>query len=407
MTKAFEVAVIGAGIVGLALADAWLARNPQDRVLIVDKEDKVGEHASGRNSGVLHAGFYYAPDTLKAQLTRRGNQQLREFCFERGVPILESGKVVVAQSPEEVPRIIELYERGVANGCTLEVIDEAQLAEIEPLARTYGKALWSPLTAVSSPIGVTKALADRVIERGGELRLSTTVSHAEPGWVLLNGNERVSVGHIINAAGVYADRVAQWFGVGTDYRMLPFKGLYLYGNWPAGKLKRHVYPVPDLRNPFLGVHVTVTVDGLAKLGPTAIPALWREDYGNISDLVPKELLEIAGIYPKFLTSKHHDVPGLLKSEVPKYIRRYLVKQAKGLVPSVTLRDFKKRGRPGVRAQLFHVPTKKLEMDFVVEPGEKSTHVLNAVSPAWTSALAVGEYVVDQIHLGGRPGRIKG
>lgn len=407
MTKAFEVAVIGAGIVGLALADAWLARNPQDRVLIVDKEDKVGEHASGRNSGVLHAGFYYAPDTLKAQLTRRGNQQLREFCYERGVPILESGKVVVAQSPEEVPRIIELYERGVANGCTLEVIDEAQLAEIEPLARTYGKALWSPLTAVSSPIGVTKALADRVIERGGELRLSTTVSHAEPGWVLLNGNERVSVGHIINAAGVYADRVAQWFGVGTDYRMLPFKGLYLYGNWPAGKLKRHVYPVPDLRNPFLGVHVTVTVDGLAKLGPTAIPALWREDYGNISDLVPKELLEIAGIYPKFLTSKHHDVPGLLKSEVPKYIRRYLVKQAKGLVPSVTLRDFKKRGRPGVRAQLFHVPTKKLEMDFVVEPGEKSTHVLNAVSPAWTSALAVGEYVVDQIHLDGRPGRIKG
>jgi L-2-hydroxyglutarate oxidase len=407
MTKAFDLVVIGAGIVGLALADAWLARNPQDRVLIVDKEDKVGEHASGRNSGVLHAGFYYAPDTLKAQLTRRGNQQLREFCYERGVPILESGKVVVAQSPEEVPRITELYERGVANGCTLEVIDEAQLAEIEPLARTHGKALWSPLTAVSSPIGVTKALADRVIERGGELRLSTTVSHAEPGWVVLNGHERVSVGHMINAAGVYADRVAQWFGVGTEYRMLPFKGLYLYGNWPAGKLKRHVYPVPDLRNPFLGVHVTVTVDGLAKLGPTAIPALWREDYGNISNLVPKELLEIAGIYPKFLTSKHHDVPGLLKSEVPKYIRRYLVKQAEGLVPSVTLRDFKKRGRPGVRAQLFHLPTKKLEMDFVVEPGEKSTHVLNAVSPAWTSALAVGEYVVDQIHLGGRSGRIKG
>ena len=407
MTKAFDLVVIGAGIVGLALADAWLARNPEDHVLIVDKEDKVGEHASGRNSGVLHAGFYYAPDTLKAQLTRRGNQQLREFCYERGVPILESGKVVVAQSPEEVPRITELYERGVANGCTLEVIDEAQLAEIEPLARTHGKALWSPLTAVSSPIGVTKALADRVVERGGELRLSTTVSHAEPGWVVLNGNERVSVGHMINAAGVYADRVAQWFGVGTDYRMLPFKGLYLYGNWPVGKLKRHVYPVPDLRNPFLGVHVTVTVDGLAKLGPTAIPALWREDYGKISNIIPKESLEIAGIYPKFLTSKHHDVPGLLKSEVPKYIRRYLVKQAQGLVPSVVLRDFKKRGRPGVRAQLFYVPTKKLEMDFVVEPGEQSTHILNAVSPAWTSALAVGEYVVDQIHLGGSTGRIKG
>lgn len=407
MTKTVDLAVIGAGVVGLALADAWLARNPGDRVLVLDKEDAAGEHASGRNSGVLHAGFYYAPDTLKAQLTRRGNQQLREFCHERGIPILESGKVVVTQSPEEIPRIDQLFERGIANGCTLEIIDEAQLAEIEPLARTHGKALWSPLTAVSSPTGVTRALADRVVDRGGEVRLSTTVSHAEPGWIVLNGNERVAAGHMINAAGVYAERVAQWFGVGMDYRMLPFKGLYLYGNWPKGKLRRHVYPVPDLRNPFLGVHVTVTVDGMAKLGPTAIPAMWREDYGDISNIIPKELFEIARLYPKFLTSKHHDVPGLLKSEVPKYIRRYLVKQAQRLVPSVSYADFKKRGRPGVRAQLLHVPTKKLEMDFVVEPGEKSTHMLNAVSPAWTSSLAVGEYVVDQIHSDGFTRPIKG
>jgi L-2-hydroxyglutarate oxidase LhgO len=402
-----DVAVVGGGVVGLALADAWLARNPQDRVLVLDKESAVGEHASGRNSGVLHAGFYYAPDSLKAQLTRRGNEQLREFCYERGVPILESGKVVVAQSPEEIPRIDTLYERGVANGCTLEVIDEAQLAELEPLARTHGKALWSPLTAVSSPVGVTKALADRVVERGGELRLGTPVTAAGPGWIEVKGSERIAVGHIINAAGLYADRVAHWFGVGLDYGMLPFKGLYWYGNWPKGKLKRHVYPVPDLRNPFLGVHVTVTVDGLAKLGPTAIPALWREDYGRLADIVPRESWEIAGLYPRFLTSKHHNVPGLLRSEFPKYVRRHLVKQAQGLVPSLDPRDFTKRGRPGVRAQLLHLPTKKLEMDFVVEPGDRSTHVLNAVSPAWTSALAVGEYVVDKIHSDGFDGPIKG
>ncbi len=407
MTSTVDLAVIGGGVVGLALADAWLARNPGDRVLVLDKEASVGEHASGRNSGVLHAGFYYAPDSLKAQLTRRGNQQLREFCHERGVPILENGKVVVAQSVEEIPRIDQLYERGVANGCTLEIIDEAQLAELEPLARTHGKALWSPLTAVSSPVGVTRALADRVVERGATLRLSTPVTNAGPGWVEVNGNERISVGHIINAAGLYADRVAHWFGVGMDYRMLPFKGLYWYGNWPKGTLKRHVYPVPDLRNPFLGVHVTVTVDGLAKLGPTAIPAMWREDYGHITDIIPKESFEIAGLYPRFLTSKHHDVPGLLKSEFPKYIRRYLVKQAQGLVPSVNAKEFKTRGKPGVRAQLLHLPTKKLEMDFVVEPGDKSTHMLNAVSPAWTSALAVGEYVVERIHTDGFTDAIKG
>ncbi|MHB1164147.1 MAG: L-2-hydroxyglutarate oxidase [Candidatus Nanopelagicales bacterium] len=407
MTGSVDVVVIGGGIVGLALADAWLVRNSGDRVLVIDKEAKVGAHASGRNSGVLHAGFYYAPDSLKAQLTRRGNQQLREFCYERGVPIVESGKVVVAQSYDEVARIDALYQRGIANGCTLEVIDEAQLAEIEPLARTHGKALWSPLTAVSSPVGVTEALATRVVERGGTVRLGTVVTAAGPGWVEVNGNERINAGHIINAAGLYADRVAHWFGVGMDYRMLPFKGLYWYGNWPKGRLKRHVYPVPDLRNPFLGVHVTVTVDGLTKLGPTAIPALWREDYGKVSDIIPKESLEIAALYPRFLTSKHHDVPGLLRSEFPKYLRRYLVKQAQSLVPAVDVKDFKAKGKPGVRAQLLHLPTKKLEMDFVVEPGERSTHMLNAVSPAWTSALAVGEYVIERIHTDGFTRPIKG
>jgi L-2-hydroxyglutarate oxidase len=400
MAESVDVAIIGGGIVGLALADAWLARNPRDRVLVLDKESTVAAHASGRNSGVLHAGFYYAPESLKARLTRAGNQLLREFCHERGVPIVESGKVVVAQSPEQISSLEELYRRGKANGCDLEIVDEKQLVEIEPLARTHGKALWSPLTAVSSPTGVTAALADRVTERGGVVRLGAPVTAAGPGWVEIAGHERVRAGHVINAAGLYADRVAHWFGVGLDYRMLPFKGLYWYGNWQPGRLKRHVYPVPDLRNPFLGVHVTLTVGGEVKVGPTAIPAFWREDYGKLRDLVPRESLEIAGLYPRFLFSKHHDVPGLLKSEFPKYIRSHLVRQAQALVPSVDPKDFKRRGKPGVRAQLFHVPTRKLEMDFVVEYREMSTHMLNAVSPAWTSALAVGEHVVTLIHESG-------
>lgn len=397
MAESVDVAVIGGGIVGLALADAWLARNPRDSVLVLDKEQELAAHASGRNSGVLHAGFYYAPESLKARLTRAGNQQLREFCHERGVPLVESGKVVVAQSHAETTVLDELYRRGLANGCVLEMVDEKQLAELEPLARTHGKALWSPLTAVSSPAGVTRALAERVVERGGVVRLGAQVTAAGPGWVEIGGVERIRAGHIINAAGVYADRVAHWFGVGLDYRMMPFKGLYWYGNWAKGRLTRHVYPVPDVRNPFLGVHVTVTVDGAVKVGPTAIPAFWREDYGNYRDVIASESLEIAKLYPRFITSKHHNVPGLLWTEFPKYIRSHLVKQAQALVPSVDPKDFTKRGKPGVRAQLFHLPTRKLEMDFVVQPGESSTHMLNAVSPAWTSALAVGEYVVDQIH----------
>ncbi len=393
--RAPDVAVIGGGIVGLALADAWLTRHPGSSVLVLDKEERLAEHASGRNSGVMHAGFYYAPDSLKAQLTRRGNQMLKAFCAERGVPVRETGKVVVTTSPEQLTSLDELYSRGQANGVPLEMVDEAALREIEPLARTHERALWSPSTAVADPVAVVEALAARVRDRGGEVRLGTPVIEAGPGWVR-TPYQRIEVGHIINAAGLYADRVAHWFGVGEDYAMLPFKGLYWYSDWPAGRLQRHVYPVPDPRNPFLGVHLTVTVDGRTKVGPTAIPSLWREDYAGLRGIKPSEFAGIAKLYPRFLRSPHHDVPGLVRSELPKYSRRYLVAQASALVPSVRTEDFRKRGRVGVRAQLLHVPTGRLEMDFVVEPGERSTHVLNAVSPAWTSSLAMAEWIVERI-----------
>jgi (S)-2-hydroxyglutarate dehydrogenase len=388
--------VIGGGVVGLALADAWLARNPADSVVVYDKENHLAAHASGRNSGVLHAGFYYAPDSLKARLTRDGNRMLKEFCHEHGVAIRETGKVVVTTSEEQLPALMTLLERGRVNGVELELIDESGLAELEPLARTVGNALWSPNTAVASPAGVVQALADRVRERGGRVVLGNQVTGAGPGWVMSVLEGRVAAGHVINAAGLYADTVAHWFGFGQDYRMLPFKGLYWYGNWQPGRLQRHVYPVPDPRNPFLGVHMTVTVDGRAKIGPTAIPALWREDYGGTGGMRGNELWDVVRSYPRFLTSKHHDVPGLLRAELPKYSRSYLVKQAAALVPSVRPADFTERGKPGVRAQLLHVPSGKLEMDFVVEGDDRSTHMLNAVSPAWTSSLAVADYVVEGI-----------
>ncbi|MDP2287506.1 MAG: L-2-hydroxyglutarate oxidase [Actinomycetota bacterium] len=391
-----DLVVIGGGIVGLAVADAWLLRNPKSSVIVLEKEPALAAHASGRNSGVLHAGFYYAPDSLKARLTRQGNALLREFCREAGVPIRETGKVVVAQSEAELPALQELHRRAVANGVDVELVDEEQLRELEPLARTHLKALWSPTTAVANPVAVVEALAARVKAQGGQLLMGSTVLGAGPGWVRTADLGEIGAGHIVNAAGLYADVVAHWFDVGTDYRMLPFKGLYWYGSWEPGRLQRHVYPVPDARNPFLGVHLTVTVDGRAKIGPTAIPALWREDYGGVHGLKASESLEIARTYPRFFTSKDHDVPGLIRSELPKYSRKHLVRQASALVPSVRVEDFTEKGRVGVRAQLFHLPTKKLEMDFVVERGEASTHILNAVSPGWTSALAFAGYVIDAV-----------
>lgn len=393
--RGIDLAVIGAGIVGLALADAWLARHPGDRVVVFDKEPTLAAHASGRNSGVLHAGFYYAPDSLKAHLTRDGNAMLKEFCAERGVTVRHTGKVVVTRSHEELPALQELYARGIANGVDLHLIDDSELAELEPLARTHGQALWSPNTAVADPVAVVEALAARVGERGGLVNLGEPVTAAGPGWVRTSVGT-YAVGHLINAAGLYADRVAHWFDVGREYRMLPFKGLYLYGNWAPGRLQRHVYPVPDPRNPFLGVHLTVTVDGRAKIGPTAIPSLWREDYGGVRGVKLTEAFDLARAYPGFIRSPHHDTLGLIRTELPKYSRRVLAEQAARLVPSVRAPDFTERGRPGVRAQLFDTINRRLEMDFVVRPGDQSTHVLNAVSPAWTSALAVAAHVVDAL-----------
>src|SRR4051812_34203907 len=395
MATTADVAVIGGGIVGLALADALLAQRPGSRVVVLDKEPALGAHASGRNSGVLHAGFYYSPDSLKARLTRRGNELLHAFCDEEGIPVRRCGKLVVAQRPEDLPALDTLLSRAEANGVPVEGVDEAQARELEPLARTVERALWSPTTSSSSPLAVLEALAGRVRRRGGEVLLGSEVVSARPG-VVTTPDETLHVGHVVNAAGLQADRVGRWFGMCDDYRVLPFKGLYWYGSWEPGRLKRHVYPVPDPRDPFLGVHLTVTVDGRAKVGPTAIPALWREDYGGLRGLTGAELLEVLRLYPRFLRSPHHDVPGLLRAELPKYSRRYLVRQAQRLVPSVREEDFAVRGRTGVRAQLLHLPSGRLEMDFVVRGDERSTHVLNAVSPAWTGSLAFAEHVTQEL-----------
>ena len=381
-------------------------RNPRASVLVLEKESEAAAHASGRNSGVLHAGFYYAADSLKARLTRRGNQLLRQFIESQGLPLRPCGKVVVATSESQLPALDELARRAEANGVDVDVIDSAELTKLEPRARTVQRALWSPTTAVADPVAVTQALAKNVVELGGEVSLGeSALGLVERGVtsntaaIELKTNRRVvSAAHLVNAAGLYADQVANWFDMAGDYKMMPFKGLYWYGSWPSGYLTRHVYPVPNPANPFLGVHLTVTVDGRAKIGPTAIPALWREDYGGVKGFSAEELVAVAAAYPGFLRSPHHDAWALIRDEVPKYSRRVLVKQASALVPDARPEDFRIRGRVGVRAQMFHIPTRRLEMDFVVRGDSRSTHMLNAVSPAWTSALAMAEHVVDDMEL---------
>ena len=395
MHESVDFLVIGGGIIGLSLARAIRSEWPEAKVFVIEKEENSISHASGRNSGGLHAGFYYSPDTLKATLTREGNQSMREFCRSRGLELRETGKVVVASTPHQLAALDELYRRGQINGVTLEMIDEKRLAELEPLAKTIERALWSPNTAVANPKEVTAEIAKMAYTEGISVSYNESFIRYHDG-ILTTSLRSYKAKHFVNCAGLFADRVAKEFGHCDDYTMLPFTGLYAYAPNLKGTLRRHVYPVPDAQNPFLGVHATVTVDGSVKIGPTAIPAFSREAYRALRDLNIVDVIEIARVYPKFFSSEHHNVRRLITTEVPKYSRSWLVHEAQKLVPSLRRRDFTVKGAPGIRAQLFDLKNRKLEMDFVVRGDAASTHVLNAVSPAWTSSLPFAKHVVADI-----------
>ena len=387
--------VIGGGVIGLSIARELKRRQPGASVTVLDKEDGPSRHASGRNSGVLHAGFYYTADSLKARFTRAGNQAWTEYCRQRRLPFRACGKLVVAQRPEDLPVLSELLKRGQANGVPLEEVDERQAREIEPRARTFQRALYSPTTATVDPGQCMAALAADAQRERIDLRWEDAYVRRE-GRVVRTAKGAIDAGIVVNAAGLYADRIARDYGFSARYRILPFKGLYLYSDEPAGAFRTHIYPVPDIRNPFLGVHFTVTVDGRAKIGPTAIPALWRENYGGMSGFSAVELAEIIFRQTGLLFSAGFDFRRLAWDEVRKNSRRVMVGLAQELAQRVDPRHFRRWGNPGIRAQLIDIETRKLAMDFVIEGDARSLHVLNAVSPGFTCAMPFAAHVVDRL-----------
>lgn len=392
--------VVGGGVVGLSIARELKRRHPAASVAVVDKEEGPSLHGSGRNSGVLHAGFYYTADSLKARFTRAGNLAWTAYCRERALPLRACGKLVVATRPEELSTLDELFKRGKANGVPVELVDEKAAREIEPRARTLGRALHSPSTAVVDPVACLAALAQDARREGVELRWSNPYLGRE-GRVVRTKAGKVEAGFVVNAAGLYADRVARDFGFGERYRILPFKGLYLYSDEPAGAFRAHVYPVPDIRNPFLGVHFTVTVDGRVKIGPTAIPALWRENYGGLSGFSATEMAEIALRQAGLLLGAGFDFRSLALEEIRKNSRRVMVGLAARLADGVEPRNYRRWGKPGIRAQLMDVRSRSLVMDFLFEGDERSLHVLNAVSPGFTCAMPFASFVVDKVDASAR------
>ena len=387
--------VIGGGIIGISIARELRRRHPDLAVTVLEKEPACGQHASGRNSGVLHAGFYYTADSLKARFTRDGNAALAAYCDERGLPLNRCGKLVVAKSVADHPQMDELLRRGAANGVVLESMTEAEAKRIEPRVKTCERAIFSPHTATADPGAVLAAMRDDAEQEGIAFALAD-------GFCRRRGDEIDTVrgtwraGYVVNAAGLQADRIARQYGFSEHYRILPFKGLYLYGAESAGPFRTNIYPVPDLRNPFLGVHFTVTVDGHAKIGPTAIPAFWREQYAGLAGFSLRDLVEIAGLQCGLLFSAGFEFRRLALEELRKYSRRHLVSLASQLADGVRLANYRSWGRSGIRAQLLDTRTKKLEMDFVLEGDDRSLHVLNAVSPGWTCSIPFAGYIANEI-----------
>ena len=394
--KICDFLIIGGGIIGISIARELKKRPPYATLLLIEKEKGYGLHASGRNSGVLHAGFYYTADSFKAKFTQAGNQRLTEYCESRNIPVNKCGKLVVAQNKSELSQLDELIVRAKNNNVPLDSITEEEAKAIEPRVKTFERALFSPTTSSVNPSQVVQAMRDDASQEGLKLHSGVRYLRRTGKGTVKTSQGNIEFGYMVNAAGLYADKIAQDFGFSKDYRILPFKGLYLYSNEPVGAFQTNIYPVPDLRNPFLGVHFTVTAEGKVKIGPTAIPAFWRENYKGLTNFNFNELMEIIFRQAGLFCSSDFDFKNLAFEELQKYSQAKLVSLASSLAEGVETKSFRKWGEPGIRAQLLNIRARKLEMDFVTEGDGKSLHILNAVSPAFTCALPFADFACDKI-----------
>ena len=390
-----DILVIGGGVIGTSVARALKRRYTDASVWVLDKEQSGHAHGSGRNSGVLHAGFYYHAESHKAAFTREGNRRLTEYCLERGLAINRCGKLVVTRSAADLDQLDELKRRGDANGVPLEVLSAAEAKAIEPRAKTVERALYSPSTASVDPASVVDAMQADARAEGVQWRSGVSYLGRQ-GDAVLTSAGAMTPGYVVNTAGLYADRIARDFGFSEHYRILPFKGLYLYADTDEPPLACHLYPVPDLANPFLGVHFTLTVEGRTKLGPTATPAFWREQYRGLDNFSWSELGEILMRQAGLFIGSEFDFKRLAVRELRKLQRGHLLQLSEALIEDLDAARYPTWGKPGIRAQLLDTRTKRLVMDFVFEGDARSFHVLNAVSPGFTCSLPFADHVCDRI-----------
>jgi L-2-hydroxyglutarate oxidase LhgO len=391
----YKVAIIGGGILGLATAMQLIRRRPSPgRIAVVEKEAQLAAHQTGHNSGVMHSGIYYRPGSQKAQFCVGGVKKLVQFCQENEIEYEQCGKTIVATDEAELGRLATLYERGVANGVQgLELISQERLKEIEPHASGI-KALWAPSTGIIDYVKVASAYAARFQQEGGDIYTGATVqtiTQTPAGLELETERGMLRAKHVINCAGLHADRVAEMMDEHTEVRIIPFRGEY-YTLRPESRnlVKGLIYPVPDPAFPFLGVHFTRTIYGKVEAGPNAVLALAREGYRKGDVNLPESWGTVS--FPGFWRmSMRYWKTGL--AEVRRsYSKSVFVRDLQRLVPEIREADLAPGGA-GVRAQAVSLAGNLLD-DFSIRQGRTAIHVLNAPSPGATSSLAIGEHIVN-------------
>jgi len=394
-SDALDVVVIGAGIVGLATAMALLDEHPGLRLAVLEKEQAAATHQSGHNSGVIHAGLYYQPGSLKARLCTAGRRAMMDFAEAHQIPFRQTGKLVVAVSESELPRLANLAERGRANGLAVKEIGPDEITEIEPSVRGV-RALYIPESGVIDYRQVCAAYVDVVTGRGGQVRYGHGVSgfaRTRDGWLVETDAGHVFGRLLIACAGLQADRVAAMTGHGRDeYRIVPFRGdYYTFKPSMAGLVSGLVYPVPDPAFPFLGVHFTRGIDGTLHAGPNAVPALAREGYGRAS-VSARDLLDSVGFPGLRSLARQYARTGALEVWRDLVKPAYLA-QMRRYIPAIQSKDLV-FGPSGIRAQCLN-RSGALVDDFLITEADGVIHVLNAPSPAATASIVIGQHIASR------------
>ncbi|MBM3944444.1 MAG: L-2-hydroxyglutarate oxidase [SAR202 cluster bacterium] len=394
-SKTYDIAIVGGGIIGLATGMRFAEEFPKLKTVVLEKETKVAQHQTGHNSGVIHAGIYYAPGSQKANFCADGGRLLREYCDERGIPYEMCGKLIIAINESELPRLEELHRRGTANGAAgLEMIGPERLKELEPHAAGI-KAIFSPNTGIIAFRKVSEAYAIDLQQRGGELLLGRQLLSIQKRDGLLRletGRGVVSARHVINCAGLHADSVARMMGVDIGVRIIPFRGEYFSIKPERAHLVRSlIYPVPDPTLPFLGVHFTKRITGEVEAGPNAVLAFAREGYRKTSF----NLGDTAGMlgFPGFWRMSRTYWKTGFNEQYRSFMKGVFLRSLQTLVPDIRMSDLGEPGS-GVRAQAVDRNGKLLQ-DFSIAETENAIHVLNAPSPGATASLTISRYIVDK------------